>query len=161
MSPLFGPAIAIHATAGTLALLAGVVLLVRPGWMRHPWVRRTWFALMVMLAVFLTAAVVVGWPDMDLIRRLADIGLVGLAGYTLFRSAQAVRVSSVAAQGWALRMTDHLGFAVISLFDGFVIVAAIRGGLPGWAVGAIAVSGVATGIVVLNALKRRPAVAAA
>ena len=57
---------------------------------------------------------------------------------------------------------DHIGFTLISLADGFAVVAAIRGGAPGWAVGVLAVGVVVVGHLTLQAAsagwstRRRP-----
>jgi hypothetical protein len=48
---------------------------------------------------------------------------------------------------------DHVGFNMISLFAGFVIVAAIDLGAPGWLVVAIALLGIAGGIWGVDVVK--------
>jgi hypothetical protein len=42
-------------------------------------------------------------------------------------------------------MIELVGFTLIALFDGFVIVTAIDAGAPGWLVGVVAVAGVLFG----------------
>jgi len=47
----------------------------------------------------------------------------------------------------------HVGFTLISLFVGFLIVGAIDLDVPGWLVGVVAVGGVAGGIAGIKKLK--------
>jgi len=47
----------------------------------------------------------------------------------------------------------HVGFTLISLFVGFLIVGAIDLDAPGWLVGLVAVGGVVGGIVGVKKLK--------
>jgi hypothetical protein len=49
---------------------------------------------------------------------------------------------------------DHIGFSLISLFDGFVIISAIDLQAPGWLVAVIAVGAVALGIFAINLRKK-------
>lgn len=58
-------------------------------------------------------------------------------------------------EGWRLKYIDHVGFNLISLFDGFVIVAAIDLGVPGRLVVAIALLGIAGGIWGVNIVKSK------
>ena len=57
--------------------------------------------------------------------------------------------------GWRPRYLDDVGFTLISLFEGLVIVAAIDLGLSAWLVALIAVGGVAGGIYAMNRVKAR------
>jgi len=50
---------------------------------------------------------------------------------------------------------DDVGFTLISLAEGFVIVAAIDLGLPGWAVALTAVAVLVPAIAAVNRVKRR------
>jgi len=47
----------------------------------------------------------------------------------------------------------HVGFTLISLFVGFLVVGAIDLDLPGWLVGVVAVGAVVGGIVGIKKLK--------
>jgi uncharacterized membrane protein len=53
--------------------------------------------------------------------------------------------------GWRLSFVSHIGFVLISLFDGFCIVLAIDLLMPAWVVITVAVLGVAVGIIALRA----------
>jgi hypothetical protein len=77
------------------------------------------------------------------------------------RAELAVRRSPARTGGPTAAYLEHLGFTLIALADGFAVVAAIRGGAPGWAVGALAPGVVAVGHLTLQAAKRRLACPAA
>ncbi|WP_022885347.1 hypothetical protein [Glaciibacter superstes] len=50
---------------------------------------------------------------------------------------------------------NHVGFTLISLFDGFVIVAAIDLHAPPWLVASLAIGGVIAGIIGVRRLEAR------
>jgi hypothetical protein len=59
------------------------------------------------------------------------------------------------APGGRAGYLDDLGFTLIALFGGFVIVAAVDLGLPAWLVAVIAVGGIAGGIQAMKQVKTR------
>jgi hypothetical protein len=71
----------------------------------------------------------------------------------LVRAYQAYKVQEEQVQDWRASYIDHVGFTLISLFDGFVIVSAIDLGMPTWVVIVIAVLGVVVGIYAINRTK--------
>jgi len=73
--------------------------------------------------------------------------------YIIWRAVQAVSVlrEQPANQGAVI---GHIGFILISLFDGFAIVSAIDLHAPGWLVAVIAVGAVAIGIYAINVRKK-------
>ena len=66
--------------------------------------------------------------------------------YILQRANHARLALRLRHEGWRIAYIDHVGFTLISLFDGFVIVGAIDLGAPGWLVAAAALLGVVGGI---------------
>lgn len=125
---------------------------------------RVYYVALVALLGFLILAVAVDWVALAVIQRVVYTGLVLLAAYTLVRAEQARRMLTAGpsnSHGWQTRYLDHVGFTTISLFDGFVIVAAIDLAAPAPAVAALAVFGVVAGIMTINTVKRRARVAAA
>ncbi|TFV74355.1 hypothetical protein E4P39_12725 [Blastococcus sp. CT_GayMR19] len=141
--------ITLHAVAATLAFGAGV-LSAESG--RFLGVYRA--AMAVMLAA-LVPAVLVDWAITDTTARAVFAGLIGLAGVMVVRAELAVRRSPVRTGGPTAAYLEHLGFTLIALADGFAVVAAVRGGAPGWAVGVLAVGVVAVGHLTLQLAKRR------
>ena len=101
--------------------------------------------------------VVVDWGGLGVVKRVAFGGLSVLGVVLLVRSALALRLDRVRGPGWAARFLGHIGFVLISLFDGFCIVTAIDLHLPIWAIIAAAVLGVAAGVVATKAATRRVA----
>ena len=53
-----------------------------------------------------------------------------------------------------LKVIDHVGFVLISLFDGFAIVSALDLHAPGWLIAVIAVAAVGVGIYGINLRKK-------
>lgn len=141
--------IVLHATAATVALLAGVVSL------RAGRLFRVYRVSLVVMAGALLPAVVVGWPDLELATRVAYSGLVGLAGVMLVRAEHARRRVPTRADGPTAAFVDAVGFTLVALADGFAIVAAIRAGVPGLGVAALGVGIVAAGHVALRMTKAR------
>jgi hypothetical protein len=150
--------ITLHAVAATLAFGAGV-LSAASG--RFLGVYRA--AMAVMLAA-LIPAFLVDWATTDTTARAVFAGLIGLAGVMVVRAELAVRRSPARTGGPTAAYLEHLGFTLIALADGFAVVAAIRGGAPGWTVAVLAVGVVVVGHLTLQLAKRRlvhPAAAAA
>jgi hypothetical protein len=56
---------------------------------------------------------------------------------------------------WRVPCRGHIGFTLIALSDGFVIVSAIDLGAPGWLVGVLVVLGVVVGSRALHRLEAR------
>jgi hypothetical protein len=71
----------------------------------------------------------------------------------LYRAYRAYQALERRGHGWRMSFVDHLGFTLISLFDGSVIVGAIDLGAPVWGVVLIAVTGVLAGIYTINRTK--------
>ncbi len=71
----------------------------------------------------------------------------------IFRAVQAMTVLADQRQVDQLKVVDHVGLVLISLFDGFAIVTALDVKVPGWLVAVLAVGAVAVGIFTINARK--------
>ena len=141
--------ITVHAVAATIAFGAGA--LSAPAG-RFLGVYR---GAMAVMAAALVPAILVDWSTTDPTARIVFIGLIGLACVMVARAELAHRRSPARTGGPTAAYLDHIGFTLISLADGFAVVAAIRGGAPGWAVVALAVGVVVVGHVTLQIAKRR------
>jgi hypothetical protein len=145
--------IVLHAAAGVLCFVAGVAVL------GLQTARSTWLvvylAALAGMTVFVAAAVAAGWSGYDGGTRVTFGALIALALFMCWRAYRAVVELRTQPPGWRSRYLAHIGFTLISLFDGFVIVAAIDLGAPGWLVALIAVAGVVVGIQLLNRAKAR------
>jgi hypothetical protein len=104
---------------------------------------------------FVAAAIGVSWADLELTSRLVFSGLFGLGLYMAWRVYRAWARLRRPVSGWRPRYLDDVGFTLISLFEGLVIVAAIDLGLSAWLVALIALGGVAGGIYAMNRVETR------
>ncbi len=137
--------ITLHAVAGVAAFGVGVVVLRPDQVRRHPWLLRLLVWLLVALVVFMVGAMAAHWTELDSATQVVFSGLVGLGCYMLWRGMRARAATGPAAAGLRLGTVDDIGFLLISLVDGFVIVAALDLGAPPWAVAGLAVAAVVIG----------------
>ncbi len=150
--------IVVHAAGGALGFFLGVYVAIRPdAAMRRRWPMPIYEAFIAILVLGLIAVVVADWPTLELWQQIPFALLAVLGLYTLLRAVQAGRVGRRRGDGWRTTFIDHVGFTLISLFDGFVIVLAIDLRAPLWLVGIIAVAGIAVGIAGVRYLQRRSA----
>jgi hypothetical protein len=141
-----------HAAAGFIALILGCAVLVPPRGRRSPRFL-TYLVSVVALVVFLVAVVVVDWPGLEGGQRVTFSLLCGLGVYTAWRAIRAHRLLEQRPAKWRTAYVDHVGFTVISLFDGFVLVEAIDLGAPLPVVIGVGAAGVIAGILAVNRVK--------
>lgn len=137
--PMYIMLIIAHTVAGLLAFAYGCAVLRPPvdvSGLRF----RVYFWSLVALVVFLVAAISSHWSDLATTPRFIYVALTGLG---LFMAWQAWRARSIPFQGE--RYVESVGFTLIALFDGFVIVSAIDLSAPVWLVLGVAVAGVLIG----------------
>ncbi len=106
------------------------------------------------MEVFLVIAILSHVTSLPTIKQLIFGGLVILVVYMIWRAVQAVTVLTKQHQEDQLKVLDHVGFVLISLFDGFAIVSALDLHAPGWLVAVVAVGAVALGISAINVRKK-------
>lgn len=143
--------IVLHAAAGVVGFAAALFVLGLES-ARSPWLA-VYVGGIVGMTGFVAAAVAAGWSGYDTGTRIMFGALLGLAGFMCWRAYRAVVELRTKRPGWRTRYLNHIGFTLISLFDGFVIVAAIDLGAPGWLVVLLAVAGVGVGIALMNRVK--------
>ena len=151
-----------HALGGLVAFGLGCLVL-RPQ-QKESAVFRTYFrayfvSLWAMVAL-LALVVGVDWAELQPVSRMTFGGLTLLALYTGLRGWQARRLLHRQTADWQGEYVGHVGFTLISLFDGFVIVGALDMNAPGWIVGTVGVLGVVVGVSAINLVKhalQRPA----
>jgi hypothetical protein len=107
------------------------------------------------MLLFLAAAIAAHWGDLDTTTRLIFLGLGALGLYLAWRAAQAGTRLRRQGHNWRPRYIDDIGFTLIALFDGFVIVAAIDLGAPAWLVVLVAIAGIGGGIHAMKPVKAR------
>ncbi len=141
--------IAAHAAAGLAAFAAGCLALTR----------RSYFTVylwsLIFLVAFLAAVVVVDWAGLDSASRTVFAAFTALGGYMIWRAVQARRLQRSTSLQQRARRIDHIGFTLVALFDGFVIILALNLGAPAWLTIVIAAAGIAAGHTTLRRLKRQ------
>jgi hypothetical protein len=137
--------IPLHAIAATISFFAGCFLLISFGEVRNQrWFGLYWWPL-VGMAILLAGAMLVSWTIYTPVERIAFTGLFGLSIYMLYRAYNANRLLHEQPEKWKHNYIEHIGFTLISLFEGFIIVSGLNSGFPGWLVALIAILGVLLG----------------
>lgn len=150
-----GVLIVLHAGTAVAAFVLGcLVLAALPSTARAA--RFVAFFWCVIASMSLLVAVVLfDWVQLNPTRRIAFGILCALAAYLVIRVLQARAALVRKPATWRKALIGHVGFVMISLFDGFCIVSAIDLRLPAWLIVTVAVLGVVVGVVVIRALVRR------
>jgi hypothetical protein len=149
-----GALITVHAAAGVMAFVAGVVLVRSPGRVRARSRSATvYFDGLLVLAATTVAVVLWDWRDLASGERAAFAVLIALAAVMVGQGVRARRLVYVTGPGAVGGFVDAIGFTLIALFDGFVIVAALDLGAPGWLVAVVGVAGVLVGRRVIHRLR--------
>ncbi|SRR6266487_1351159 len=147
-------AIVVHATSAIAAFIIGVVLLFQRNTLRQLQLGRAFLVLLILMGVFLVIAILSHVTSLPTIKQLIFGGLVVLVVYMIWRAVQALTVLTKQKQEDQLKVIDHVGFVLISLFDGFAIVSALDLQAPGWLVAVVAVGAVGVGIYGINVRKK-------
>ena len=153
MLDLHALAIVVHALSATGAFIVGIVLLFQSDTLRQLQLARAVFVLLVLMEVFLVIAIISHFNSLPTITQIIFLGLAVLGLYMIWRAVQAMSVLQE-QKGNQVAAIDHIGFILISLFDGFAIISAIDLHAPGWLVALIAVGAVVIGIYAINVRKK-------
>ena len=145
--------IVIHALSATGAFIVGIALLFQNNTLRQLQLARAVLVLLILMEVFLVIAILSHVTSLPTIMQIIFGGLAILGVYMIWRAVQAVSVLQ-APSGNQVAIIDHIGFILISLFDGFAIVTATDLQAPGWLVAVVAVGAVALGIYAINVRKK-------
>jgi len=144
----------LHALSATGAFLVGIIFLFQSNTLRQLQLARVVLVLLMLMAVFLVIAILLHVTSLPTMKLLIFGGLVILVVYMIWRAVQAVTVLTKQQQEDQLKVIDHVGFVLISLFDGFAIVSALDLHAPGWLVAAVAVCAVGVGIAAITIRKK-------
>ena len=145
----------LHATAATLAFGAGCLAIFSPTYMANQRIFGVYWWSLVAMVILLAGAIVVYWSEYSDIERIIFPGLLGLALFMLFRGWGAGLVLQTQQKDWKLGYIEHIGFTLISLFEGFIIVSGLNSGFPVWLVGIVAVIGLLLGRWLIGVSQRR------
>jgi hypothetical protein len=144
--------IAAHALGGTAAFAAGCLAL-RPPARGEPPTFRVYLGALWVMVLFLVLAVALDWGTLATVSRLLFGTLTVLAFYVGWRGWRAFQDVQRRGAGWTGPYLDDLGFTLIALFDGFVIIGALDLGSPVWLVVAIGVLGILVGRGAISRMK--------
>lgn len=149
--------ILLHTFTATLSFLAGCLLIFSPAYATNPRLFGIYLWSLIGMTVLLAGAIVLNWNEYSDIEQIVFPGLLGLALFMVFRGWGAGLVLGVRPKDWKLGYIEHIGFTLISFFEGFIIVSGLNAGLPGWLVAIVAVLGLLGGRWVIAQAKRRTA----
>ena len=142
---LYATLINTHAFAATVSLISGLVVITS----RKHLVDRRLFSVylwtLVGMTVFLTGAMLMRWPGYASTERITFSGLLVLALYMLHRAFRAQALIEARQNDWKREYIHHIGFTLISLFEGFIIVALINLKTAGWIIAIVAILSVLVG----------------
>lgn len=139
--------ISLHAAAGLVAFVAGCLAVTRRSWFP------VYFWSLVGLVLFLVVALAADFAELDALARIIFVALLGLAAVMIWSAVQAQRILRGHAGRPTARYLDHLGFTLVALFVGFVVIAMLDLGAPGWLAAAIGALGAVAGHLALRRLK--------
>ena len=149
--------ILLHTVAAIVSFFAGSLLLFSRTYATNERLFGLYFWSLAAMAVLLAGAIIVYWKEYTDTEQIVFPGLLGLALFMLFRGWGAGLVLHTQQKDWRLGYIEHIGFTLISLFEGFIIVSGLNSGLPGWLVALVAVIGLLMGRWVIASAKRRTA----
>ncbi|HEX5807493.1 MAG TPA: hypothetical protein VFY25_02420 [Anaerolineales bacterium] len=147
--------IILHSASATLSFFAGSFLMFSPVSIPYRrFFRLYWWALVGMV-ILLAGAIVIYWGQYSVTERIIFPGLFVLGIYMLYRAQGANRLFKSQQPGWKSVYLEHIGFTLISLFEGFVIVSGLNSGFPGWLVALFAILGVLLGRALIGFAQRK------
>jgi hypothetical protein len=139
-------AIILHAGAGVTAFVAGCLALSPPpDTQRAHRLFGVYLLSLGLMIVFMLGAMAAHWQQLGTGEQLIFGGLFLLGLYMGWRALSARGLLRRRGEGWRLPYMEHVGFTLIALWEGFVIVLAIDLGAPAWLVAVLAVLGVVLG----------------
>ena len=154
-SSIHGVLILLHAATATIAFFAGVLLLVSQAYATNRTLFRIYLGSLIGMASLLAGSILVYWNEYTGVERIVFPALLGLSIFMVFRGWGAGLVLASRQGSWELGYIEHVGFTLISLFEGFIIVSGIDAGFPGWLVALVAVIGLLVGRWSIARMKRR------
>lgn len=141
-----------HAIAAVVAFVSGLLVAWNmPARMNARF--GAYVAALGLMLVFLLLAIATDWFELESMKRAIFLGLLVLGTYTAFRGWRAMRELRSHMRPEA--SVGDVGFTLIALFDGFMIVTAFDVGSPIWLVLVVGALGIVLGIVSIHYLKCR------
>jgi len=149
--------IVLHASAGAISFFAGCFLIFSPRFASNQRLFGLYWWSLVGLVIFLAGAMFAYWAKYSGAERIIFPALSVLGLYMLYRARHAKRLLKDPQSASKHDYIEHIGFTLISLFEGFVIVSVLNAGGPGWLVALLAIIGVLVGRSVIGFTQKRVA----
>lgn len=143
-----------HATSAIAAFIIGCVFLFQKNTFRQQQLGGVFLGLLILMGLFLVVALLSHVTILPMIEQLIFGGLVILVGYMIWRAVQAVILLNKRWPEEQLKVIDHVGFVLISLFDGFAIVSALDLHASGWLIAVVAIGAVGVGVYGIHMRKK-------
>lgn len=147
--------IILHAATATISFFAGCLLIFAPTYISNQRLFGLYWWSLIGMVILLIGAMLVYWNEYSDTERIVFPILLGLGMFMLYRAYNASRLLKAQQNDWKLGYVEHIGFTLISLFEGFVIVTVLNAGGPGWLVALLAILGVLLGRWVIGAAQRK------
>jgi membrane-associated HD superfamily phosphohydrolase len=147
--------IILHSASATLSFFAGIFLMFSPVSIPDQRFFRLYGWALVGMVILLAGAIVVYWGQYSSTERIIFPGLFVLGIYMLYRAQGANRLLKSQQPEWEGVYLEHIGFTLISLFEGFVIVSGLHSGFPVWLVALFAILGVLLGRALIGFAQRK------
>ena len=147
--------IILHATAATLAFFAGCLLIFSPTYLSNQRLFNLYLWTLIATILLLAGAIIIYWKEYSDVERIIFPGLLGLGLFMLFRTWGAGLVFATQQNHWKLGYVEHIGFTLVSLFEGFIIVSGLNAGIPGWLVALVAIAGLLVSRWLIGLAKHR------
>jgi len=107
------------------------------------------------MVVLLADAIFVYWSQYTSLERIIFPALLGLGIFMFLNARIASGLLKAEKKNWKPGYIESIGFTLISLFEGFIIVSGLHSGMPGWLVAAIAIFSVLGGRWLIAYAKQR------
>lgn len=149
--------IILHAVSATISFFTGSFLILSRKQLSNQWPFGIYLWTLIGMVILLASAILVYWREYSTFERIIFPGLFGLGIYMLYRARSANLLLKTQQSRWKDGYIEHIGFTLISLFEGFIIVGGLNSGFPGWMVALVAIPGVFIGRWGIGFAQRRVA----
>lgn len=146
--------IMLHAAAAAISFFIGCFLIISLRQASDQRLFSLYLWSLVGMVILLIGAMLVYWNEYSDTERIVFPVLLGLGMFMLYRAQNASRLLKARQNDWKPGYVEHIGFTLISLFEGFVIVTVLNAGGPGWLVALLAILGVLVGRWVIGLTQR-------
>jgi hypothetical protein len=147
--------IMLHAATAAISFFVGCFLILSLRQASNQRLFSFYFWSLVGMVILLMGAMLVYWNEYSDTERVVFPILLGLGMFMLYRAHNASRLLKARQNDWKPGYIEHIGFTLISLFEGFVIVTVLNAGGPGWLVALLAILGVFGGRSMIGLAQRR------